>query len=214
MTEIIKKNWNIILFLGIGLMVMIVGMFGLMGNRSATNYVSAANTTTTVGVTATVEPWLSISVDPSSVTLSPSLVDSAGDTHIGSSTANVAITAGTNAPGWSIGITGLNNGLATSTYDVIDSVALAASTTVAGGVDGYGANATNSIAAATVDSLYNGWATAKVGAIRTGSQPMVTGSSTSSQGVALMKVYAACDAAQVAGTYADTITLTITSVLE
>ena len=213
MSEIIKKNWDVIFVLGIGLVLAIAGIIGMSGLIVLPSSVSAA-TTATVGVTATVQPWLTFSVSPTSITLSPDLVDVNGITHIASSTSNVSLILGTNSGvGWSISIIGANGGLATSSYDLIDSVATGTTTTLSNtGVDGYGANATGSIANANPGTYYANWGTATVGAIASSTpQTLINkNSSNASSTVGLMKVYAQCDSTQPSGTYGDTITLTAT----
>lgn len=207
MPEIIKKNWDIALVVGIGIVLTIAGFFGMLGMISLPSPASAA-TTATVGVTATVQAWLAIEVSPTSVTLSPDLVDAAGDAHIGSSTQNVGISVGTNnSSGWSVTIEGLNNGLASST-NLIASVT--GSSTLAAGTDGYGANATNSITGVTIADYYKYWGTTDVGQIATSTNLASKTNPQSLQQVALMKVYAAATSTKPSGSYQDTITLTVT----
>lgn len=207
MPEIIKKNWDIALVVGIGIVLTIAGLLGMLGMISLPSPASAA-TTAEVGVTATVQAWLSITVSPVSVTLSPDLVDTAGGTHIGSSTQNVGISVGTNnSGGWSVTIKGLNNGLASST-NLIASVT--GSSTIAAGVDGYGANATNSISNVTIADYFKYWGTTNVGQIATSTNLASRNTYQSLQQIALMKVYAAATSTKPSGSYQDTITLTVT----
>ena len=88
-------------------------------------------------VTASVEAWLNFIIDETNLTLDQSLVDAAGDTHIG--TAVTAIDIGTNnTNGWFIQIKGLHGGLYNDDADhTIDTVS--ESDTLTAGVDGYGA---------------------------------------------------------------------------
>ena len=211
MPGIIKKYSALILALGIGLVLATVGMVALNKSFISPDTASAAEDTATVEVTATVQPYLQFSVSPTSVTLSPDLVDTAGNTHIGSST-NISLILGTSASGgWSITIKGANGGLATSTYDLIETVS--GSSTLSAGTDGYGANATGSIAGVTIGDEYKYWGTVDVGEIPSSTSNTLASKSTSnaSTTVALMKIYAACDAGQEVGTYADTVTLTATT---
>lgn len=214
MPEIIKKNWDVIFVLGIGLVLAIAGILGLTGIMVVPSPASA-DVTSTVAVTATVQPWLTFSVNPTSVSLSPDLVNTVGVTSIASSS-NISLILGTNSSGgWSMSIRGANAGLATSTYDLIESVPLSTTTTLTNnGVDYYGANATSSLAGANVQANYGGWGTSDVGAIAstTAQNIFVKTSANASTTVGLMKVYAQCDSAQTAGTYGDTITLTATAV--
>ncbi len=210
MAEKIKKHKDIVFVLGIGLVLTIAAIIGTSGMIAIPNFASAA-TTATVGVTATVEPWITITADPNSVTLSPSLVNIGGGTSIGSSTQNVAIDVGTNSDsGWSVSIKGANDGLEYSATGTIASVA--ASSTLVAGTDGYGANASTTLAGVTIGSLYSDWGTAKVGEIKTGGQTLASKTtSQASQTIATMKVYAAATSTKPSGSYTDTITLTVTS---
>lgn len=210
MAEKIKKHKDIVFVLGVGLVLTIAAIAGMSGMVAIPNFASAA-TTATVGVTATVESWLTITVNPSSVTLSPSLVDTAGTTRIGSSTSNVAIDVGTNSSnGWNIGIKGANNALIYGATGTIASVT--ASSTLNAGADGYGANATNSLAGVTIGPYYKHWATTDVGEIKTGGQTLASKTTLqAAQTVATMKVYAAATSTKPSGSYTDTITLTVTS---
>ena len=190
MAEKIKKHKDAVFILGIGLIFTVAAIAGMSGIVAVPNFASAA-TTAEVGVTATVDAWLSIEVDPSSVTLSPSLVDTVGDTHVGSSTQNVAIDVGTNSDqGWSISIKGANDALE---YGATGSIAsVSASTTLIAGTDGYGANATNSMADVTIGDIYKHWGTTDVGEIKTGGQVLASrGTYQAAETVALIKVYAA-----------------------
>ncbi|MCX6224756.1 MAG: hypothetical protein NTV01_08410 [Bacteroidia bacterium] len=215
MAEKIKKHKSIIFIIGVGLLFAIAGLIisGMSGMVGFPNFAQAATTTQTVTVTATVNPWLYFSVTPTSLTLSPDLVDITGNVNIGSSTANVTMTVGTNSSGgWNIGIRGLYGGLGTTTANLIPSVPVSATTTISAGVDGYGANATGSIANVVVAAGYGGWGTAAVGAIASSTSQVMLSKTTSnaSSTVGLMKVYAACDSTQPVGSYTDTITLTLT----
>lgn len=212
MADLIREHKELVIFAGLGL-ILAAAIFLTMSNLFDFP-VFAATATQTVSVTATVQSWLLFSVSPTSTALSPDLVNTSGGTAIGSST-NITLMGGTNdAGGWSITIRGANGGLATSTFDLIESVATgtSASTTLTAGTDGYGANATTVLSGASIGAPYNNWGTAKVGAIAsTTSQTLVNGPVTASTTLATMKIYAAANADQPAGTYGDTVTLTITS---
>lgn len=212
MPKIIKNHKEAALAISLGLILTIATVIGMSGLIVLPSPVSAATSTTqTVSVSATVRAWLSFTAAPGSVELLPDIVDMTGGEHIASSS-NVTLTIGTNATnGWSVVITGANNGLANGAT-VIASVNDAATTTITAGTAGYGANATNTTSTVSVGAGYGGWGTAAVGSIRTGGQTLITSTTKSAtESKAYMKVYAAAPGSQGAGTYADTITLTITT---
>jgi hypothetical protein len=216
MAEKIKKHKSIVFILGTGLLFLIAGLMisGISGIIGFPDFAQAATTTKTVTVSATVQPWLYFSVNPTAIALTPDLLDVNGNVNIGSST-NVTFIVGTNSSGgWTIGVRGLYGGLGSTTANLIPSVPVAATTTIVAGTDGYGANATGSIAGVVVQGNgYAGWGSATVGAIPTSTSQLILSKSSAnaSSTVGLMKVYAACDSAQPVGTYEDTITLTLTS---
>lgn len=227
MAQQIKKHWNEVLILGIGLALLIIGITVIGGLRVATNDASAADATGTVEVTATVQPWITFSLTPTSTTLSPELVDSGGSLHVGSST-SITLGLGTNAvSGWQITIQGKYGGLChstatgtscgTTTENLITTVALSGSTTLSTtlpGSDGYGANATTATTGASIYSYYSDWGTDKVGAIASSSSQVLAnkGTPNASTTVAYLKIKATSDQAQKSGNYYDTVTLTATSI--
>jgi hypothetical protein len=199
-----KKNWNLILALGIGLILTITGVMGISKMMVTPSSVSAA-TTATVSVSATVQEWLSISVSPTSATLTPDMVDTSGNTYIASSS-DITITTGTNhGTGYNLQINeNDNNGLASGSYYIDNPTA---TTTVTAGTDAYGAQATSTVT--TIAANYNYWGTNVVGDFELTAQNLATKSSPGSGETTTMKLKAACDSTQPAGTYTDTITLTI-----
>lgn len=202
MAEKIKEHWPIAFSVGMGLFLAIVGMLMISGTIGLINPASAA--TETVIVTATVQESLSISVSPTSTALSPDLVDLGGSTYIGSS-ADISIVVSTNnSGGYNLTIEGANNGLATSSYLI---ASVTATGTIAAGTDGYGANATS--VQATITANYDYWGTNIVGQIAT-SSALSSYSSPVTNSTTTIKVEAAADSLQEAGTYEDTITLTAT----
>jgi hypothetical protein len=214
MPEIIKKNLDVALALGIGLVLAISGIMGMMELVALPDFASAA--TGTVGVTATVNEWLTFSVSTTSVALSPDLVDSAGGTHVGSST-DITLNLGTNsANGWSISVKGAtpsgtcaNGGLVNSASSSIAICQPSVTSTLAAGTDGYGANATATLADVTIAANYNYWGSTTVGELDTTDSTLASKNSpNAATNVVTMKVYAACDALQPSGQYTDTITLT------
>lgn len=213
MEKIIIKNRELMLISGVFLVFVLTIGFAMLDLTYVP--VFAANATGNVSVTATVQSWLVFSVTPTSAALSPNLVDTSGNASVASST-SITMNGGTNdASGWSITIAGTNAGLSTSTFDLIESVATgaSASTTLVAGTDGYGANATTTLAGASIGSPYDNWGSAKVGAIASSTAQTIVskGTANSSTTLATMKIYAAADTAQPAGTYGDTVVLTITS---
>ena len=211
MAEKIKKHWDLVLISGIGLTLAIAGILAISGMIALPNPAEAA--TATVGVTATVQEWLTFSVNPTSVTLTPDLVDTAGNTAVGSSAA-VTLTLGTNSPdGWSIDARGataaatcLQGGLVSGSYEICQP---SATSTLAAGTDGYGANATDTLTGVTIAANYAYWGTNTVGELNdTDSDFASKTSSNASSDVASMKVLTASDALQEPGSYTDTITLT------
>ena len=211
MAKEIKKHWDLVLISGIGLTLAIAGILAISGMIALPNPAEAA--TATVGVTATVQEWLTFSVNPTSVTLTPDLVDTAGNTAVGSSTA-VTLTLGTNSPdGWSIDARGATavatcaqGGLVSGSYEICQP---SATSTLAAGTDGYGANATDTLDGVTIAANYAYWGTNTVGELNdTDSDFASKTSSNASSDVASMKVLTASDALQDPGSYTDTITLT------
>lgn len=213
MAEIIKKHKEIALVGGLGLILTIVGIIGMSGMVALPNTVSAATTVQqSVGVTATVNEWLTFTVSPSSVTLTPDLVDAAGGTHIASSSV-VSLNLGTNsADGWSIDTTSTNGALKSGT-NTINSAAAGNTTTTSPGTDAYGMNATSVASGVNIDSIYDHYGTHTMGSIAQSSQELATSSSTFADGTNVidLKIEASCDALQPAGSYSDTIYLTATA---
>ena len=211
MAKEIKKHWDLVLISGIGLTLAIAGILAISGMIALLNPAEAA--TATVGVTATVQEWLTFSVNPTSVTLTPDLVDTAGNTAVGSSAA-VTLTLGTNSPdGWSIDARGATavatctqGGLVSGSYKICQP---SATSTLAAGTDGYGANASTTLTGVTIAANYDYWGTNTVGELNDADSDFASKtSSNASSDVASMKVLAASDALQEAGSYTDTITLT------
>jgi len=223
MPKLLVKNKGIVFALVLGLILTVAGLTGLIG-KIVLPKVLAATATQTVEVTATVEAWLQFTANPSSVTLLPSLVDSAGTGHIGSST-NVTLNLGTNAvSGWNITIEGKYAGLchssatgttcSTSSDNLIVSVPTGGTTALSAGTDGYGANATPTLSGVTIGTYYNNWNSDTVGAIASSTSQTLASKSTpnASVDVAYLKIKAASEIAQKSGSYYDTITLTATTV--
>ena len=169
-----------------------------------------ADATSTVGVTATVESWLTFSVSPTSVSLSPALVDSTGTPHIGSSTV-ITLTLGTNnTGGWSISIQGANNGLYSTNASYLIST-VSGTSTLSAGTDGYGANATATYAGVSIGNYYDYYGSDTVGEIASSTSHTLASknSPNSQEDVVDMKIKAAAQVTTPSATdYSDTITLT------
>jgi len=215
MAEKIKKHKDILFVIGIGLGLTVAGIIILSELVAFPNSAWATTASDTVAVTAYVRSWMTISVSPNSVTLSPDLVNTAGGLGVGSSS-NIALQVGTNSSlGWSITISSVYGALASSSAatPTIQSVPTGATTSIIAGVDGYGANATNAIANVIIGAGYGNWGFASTGALSSSSQPvlMYKSSANSSTTVGYVKVYAAATSTKPTGTYTDTIILTATS---
>lgn len=214
MPEIIKKNSDIILILGIGLVLTLGGLLNLVGITILPEFASAATSQQSVAISVTVQEWLTFSLSTSSVTLLPDLVDSSGNTNIASSSV-IDMNLGTNsADGWSISATSTNGALV-SAGNSIDSPAAGNTTTTATGTDAYGINATTTYSTINIPALY-AEATLDsnvVGSVDTTSQTFATSSAKFSSGTNVIdtRIRASCDAAQPSGTYQDTIYFTAIS---
>jgi len=196
--KIIKKHWDITLLLGIGAVLIIAGVIGIVGWPKLASGEE-------ITVTATVSEWMTLAASASTTgTLSPDLVDTAGVTHIGSSTP-LTLTMGTNSSdGYSVTASSSNAGLkATTTISTG-----IATTTLSAGVNGYGIQATSTVSN-LVQAVYN-WATStqNVGAA-TSSTKMLSKSTTASADVVWMTVKAACLVTTAVGSYTDKLTFTM-----
>lgn len=185
---------------------------GLVIASMAALPVSAAQTQQTIVVTATVQAWMYFAVSSSAATLTPALVNSSGVTNIGSSSA-ITMDLGTNATGgWSMTITGTNNGLASTTAALGTIATVDTSSSISAGSDGYGAQATST--KVIVAALYNSWLspTNIVGAVSTTANTLMsTTSAMASSTVGSIRFAATSGQDQAPGTYTDTVTLTATT---
>jgi len=163
-----------------------------------------------VVVTATIEAWMDFQVSPTSTSITPALVGIDGSVSIGS-TADINLQVGTNNPlGWNVTARGTNDGLYSTTTDYTIST-VSATSTLAAGTDGYGANAESTLAGATIGNLYDYYGSNTVGEITTTTaNTLVDKSSANGMGsVANMQIRAAATSTVPAATnYSDTITLT------
>lgn len=203
MAEKIKENLPLTFGVGIGLVLAIIGIVMIAGMMSAPK--DAWALATTVTVTATVSEWLTFTSDQTAVALTPNLVDTAGNTAIGSST-DINLVVGTNdGGGYSITVSSANEGLASSSNYIYT---VNGSSTIAAGTDGYGLNATSVLG--TINANYTAWGTTEVGEATTTAATITTYGSSITAGTTTVKIYAAADALQAAAVYEDTLTFTAT----
>jgi len=204
MPEIRKDCWDIALALGIGLILTAVGILGLSGMMAMPSSVSAA--TETVEVSATVSAWLSFAVTPTTTSITPDLVTSAGGINIGESD-YIKITTGTNGvSGYSLDIKSANASL---DYGATDTIVSASATLVAG-TDGYGAQATSSDGDVTIGVWYNmATSTNDVGALQATDRDLADTNGETSDDISWLTLKAAATSTKAIGTYTDTLTLTL-----
>jgi len=213
MPEIIKENSSIFVALAVGIVLAAVCLLSIWGMIAWPGISNATQTATvTINVSAEVKEWLTFGASTTNASMTPDLVNTAGATAVASSSA-INLSLGTNTSQWSLTIRGTNNGLSRVGGGAsISSVADSATATVSAGVDNYGANATTSYSGVTVGTYYASWGNTVVGALRTGGQVLASRNGGHSYAnVATIRMYAACDAAQLAGTYTDTVTITATA---
>lgn len=204
MAERIKKHKDIIIPLGIGLALTIVGLLGFLRTNPLSNLVSAA-TTVTIGVTAEVREYMSMTASTDTVALAPDLINTNGVLGIASST-DIAITVNTNSgDGYNMTIQDNNGGLKSGSNYILLATATG---TAATGTDFYGVQATSSDM--TLNTQYKfATSTNDIGRIASTTATVFASSTSSGVGkIAYMRVKASCDAAQLNGSYTDTITLT------
>ncbi len=168
-----------------------------------------------VTVTATIQTWLNFEIDNLNLTLDQDLVDSAGDTYIG--TTSTALMVGTNnALGWNIQIQGTNGGLLQEGGSHLIST-VSGSATLEAGTDGYGATIEDlgNLGALTVVGNY-AEAANFAGEVASSSPIQVVSYSDPhvNTNVANFRVRAAASAITPSGDYKDTITITATAPIE
>lgn len=208
MAKPIKRNIDVAIAFGIALCLLVVAVLGVY-QKIDTAPAYAAEATDTVIVYATVESWISIAISVEQATMTPVLVDTSGNTAVGS-TSEITVNVGTNdAAGFTTSINGDNAGLL-SDSNLIATVSPTSTLTDASDNDGYGANASSTDTKTTINANYDYWATTTVGQIQTSWNDMFSTDTVVAMTTTTMKVYAECDSAQPAGTYSDTIYLTAT----
>ncbi len=187
-------------------------MVGLHQKLSVPEPAYAASASDTVIVYATVDSYISISVSPSEATMTPSLIDSAGTTAVGS-TSDITVGVSTNDQnGFTVSVTGTNYGL----LHTVDGTTLIASVnatsllTDANDDDGYGINATSTDTRLDIDSYYDSYGTLTVGGVTTSATLSSTTSGPITDATTTVRAYAECESSQKSGAYSDTIILTAT----
>ncbi|KPJ71219.1 hypothetical protein AMJ50_02880 [Parcubacteria bacterium DG_74_3] len=211
MPKIIKKDWDVALAVVIGLVLTVVGIIGLSSMVARPSSVTADTATETVEVSATVAAWVSLEVTPTTTTLTPDLVTSAGGVNIGESD-YIQITTGTNnVTGYSLDIKSLNGALCHSTGCATGTIS-SASTTLVAGIDGYGAQANSSDGDVTIATSFDhATSTNTVGGLIQTDDDLADTGSESSDDIIWLTLKAAATSTKTVGTYEDTITLTLTS---
>lgn len=168
-----------------------------------------------LSVSAIVNTWLNFDVSTTTLSLSPDLIDLAGDLNIASSTI-ISVFVGTNHnSGWSLSISSTSTDCPgsklTSGQNYISMNS--ATSTVVTGQDAYGANATSTLSGVQIGSYYNFWNSSPivVGEICSTGQTLASYNQPHPFQEALkIKFYASCDLDQPSGTYTDTVVLTLT----
>lgn len=213
MAEKIKKHKDMFFVMVIGLVLAVSAILALSGVTVLPNLVSAATDTDQVLVTATIEPGIAVNIVTSTLPLGV-LVTSAGESQIGSASTSVEV--GTNDPnGWQVTIEGVGNGTSTGgLFSTTRGWLIQTATSVAVGVDGYGAQATTTEGDVTIDVAYDLTGNT-VGLIPYGSSPEIaTGDARELNHAFTLTVKASAQTdTPDADDYQDTITLTATVAL-
>ena len=175
-------------------------------------YTEAPNDSETVNVNAVVSAYIVLSVSTTSTYLMPNLVDSSGNTSIGSSTVSTTVSTNDSA-GYTLSLQGTYGGVSSTPNLILNVASSTGSSTITAGVDGYGANATSSVATIKATSTYNYWdedyVLDIVGTISSTTNNLISEESTAGANrVTRIKIYAAADSLQPSGTYKDYIILT------
>ena len=168
-----------------------------------------------VDVTARVQAWINFEIGSLNLTLTPDLVDSAGDTFVGATSTSL-IVGTNNSNGWNIQIGGINAGLLQDGGTHLIQTVTGSATLVAG-TNGYGVaiEDLNNLNALTIPVNYQNAANF-AGEVPTTSTPVQVVSYDDphvNTTVANFHVRAAAAATTPSGDYKDTITLTATAPL-
>lgn len=207
MAKVMKGQNLLALILIVGMVLVFSGLW-----EGLPDFASAASVQQQVEVTAVVQEWITFTLSTTSVTLSPDLVDTAGNTNIASSSV-IDLYLGTNSDdGWSISVTSTYGALKEPTPYYIYS----ADCTAATGSDCYGIQATATETGVNIAPRYDYWPPSEqVGWASTTALSFASSTNTFASGTNVidMKIKASCDSAQPVGTYQDYIYLTaVTSI--
>ena len=201
MAERIKKHWNLKSAISLGLIATLMGcvtMFSFTG-------MAFGQTAQNITVTATVQEYISLQTSSTSVALSPDLVSSAGVAQIASSTWITLTVNTSSADGYTVYAKGAGNGLASESNYIYTA---AASGTVAAGTDAFGLQATSTVMTVHDNFLKTGNGIGS--ASSTTNTEIARKTTPGANETVQIRFMASCDAAQAAGTYTDTITITAT----
>ena len=201
MAEKIKKHWNLRSAISLGLIASLTGcvtMFSFTG-------MAFCQATQNITVTATVQEYISLQTSTTSVALSPDLVSAGGTPQIASSSWITLTVNTSSADGYTVYAKGAGNGLASESNYIYTA---AATGTVAAGTDAFGIQATSTVMTVHANFLKTG---NDIGSASSTVNTEIAQKTTPGTGETVqIKFLASCDAAQAAGTYTDTITITAT----
>ena len=213
MPEIIKKHGNTAFTAGLAIVLLIGTIVVISGTMSSPMSTEASATaSTSVTVNAVVSAYITLAVSTTSTYLMPNLVNSSGNTFIGSSTVSTTVSTNDSA-GYTLSLQGTYGGVSSTPNLILNVASSTGSSTITAGVDGYGANATSSVATIKATSTYNYWdedyVLDIVGTISSTTNNLISEESAAGANrVTRIKIYAAADSLQPSGTYQDYIILT------
>ena len=165
MPEIIKKHGNTAFTAGLAIVLLIGTIVVISGTMSSPMSTEASATaSTSVTVNAVVSAYITLAVSTTSTYLMPNLVDSSGNTFIGSSTVSTTVSTNDSA-GYTLSLQGTYGGVSSTPNLILNVASSTGSSTITAGVGGYGANATSSVATILATSTYNCWGQDIVGTI-------------------------------------------------
>ena len=208
MAKVIKRNIDVALAIGIGLLLLVISIIGIQ--KMVVVDQADAQTTDTAAVTvyATVAPTIDISVSSSVLnfgTLSDGSV----------SATNTNFLVKTNAAnGYTVTIydvgDGTTGGLATSSA-LIAAPSGSVGSTLTAGTQGYGAQCSTTDSDVNIYAVYNDWTGPNnVGPLATTTNNFTSSTSATAGDQSALYLRAAISATSTVGTYEDTITLTAT----
>ncbi|MFA5746652.1 MAG: hypothetical protein WC926_01080 [Candidatus Paceibacterota bacterium] len=199
MEKIIHKNT---IFAGLSLFSVLFAILVLVGIVSLPNFAEAEDVT----VSATIDEWISFSVDDTTLDLG-TLVNSSGALTLGA--ASTSLTLGSNsADGFSVSVSGTNAGLKNGTAHTIATPAAGATTTcdISGdGTDAYGLQATSTTM--TAQDIYN-YGSNIVGSVAVSSQKVLSVGASAVSNSAILTVRASANKYDANGSYTDTLVVT------